>query len=59
MEDEIEWAVKRLCNHCSGELSGMQAEHLKRWLASASKAAKDETTAWLEMTEDKEATEFT
>ena len=28
-EDDIEWAVKRLRNHRSGEASGMRAKHLK------------------------------
>ena len=28
-EDEIEWAVKRLCNNRSRGPSGMRAEHLK------------------------------
>ena len=48
-EDEIEWAVMRLRNHRSGGPSGMRAEHLKRWLATAQKdekekAEKDEAT---------------
>ena len=42
-EDEIEWAVKHLRNHCSWGTLGVQSEHLKRWLAAASKAAKEET----------------
>ena len=58
-EGEIEWVVKRLRNHRSELPSGMQAEHLKRWLAEARKAAKDKTTAGAETTEDKEAAEFT
>ena len=37
-EDEIELVVTRLRNHCSGGPSGMRAEHLKRWLATARKA---------------------
>ena len=56
-DDEIEWAVKLLRNHRSGGLSGMRAEHLKRWLAEARKAAKDETTVGEETTEGKESTE--
>ena len=39
-EDEIEWAVKQLCNNLSGGPSGMRVEHLKRWLATARKAKK-------------------
>ena len=35
MEDKIEWAVKRLRNHCSGAPSGMRAEHLKGWFTEA------------------------
>ena len=35
----------------------MRAEHLKRWLAEARKAAKDETTVGGETTEGKESTE--
>ena len=34
-EDEIEWAVKRLRNHHSRGPSGMQANHLKMWMAVA------------------------
>ena len=44
-EDEIQWAVKRLRNHRSRGPPGMRAEHLKRWLAAARKAAKEETAA--------------
>ena len=29
-EDKIKWAVTRLRNHHSGDLSGMRAEHLKK-----------------------------
>ena len=50
-EDEIEWAVKGLQNHCSGGPSGIRAEHLKRWLAAARKAAKEETATGEETTE--------
>ena len=58
-EDKIEWAVKLLRNPCSGGPSGMRAEHLKRWMALARKAAKEETAAGEEMTEGKESTEST
>ena len=44
-EDELEWLVTQLCNHRSGGSSGMRAEHLKRWLATAQKAKKAETEA--------------
>ena len=37
-EDKIEWAVKPLNNHRSRGASGMQADHMKRWLAAARKA---------------------
>ena len=37
MEDEIEWAFRRLRNHRSRCPSGMRAEHLKGWLAEAQK----------------------
>ena len=40
MEDEIEWAVKRLRNHRSGRPSGMRAEYLKGWLAVGRKKKK-------------------
>ena len=40
-EDDIEWAVKHLRNNRYGGTSGMQAEHLKRWLETARKAAKE------------------
>ena len=43
MEDEIEWAVTQLRNHRSGEPSGIQAEHLKRWMAVERKAEKGAT----------------
>ena len=43
-EDNIEWAVTRLCNHRSGGALGMRAEHLKRWLATTQKSEKDVTT---------------
>ena len=36
-EDEIEWDVKCLRNHCSWGPSGMRAEHLHGWLAEAQK----------------------
>ena len=35
-EGEIEGAVRRLRNNCSGGPSQMRAEHLKGWLAAAS-----------------------
>ena len=57
-EDELEWAVKRLRNHCYGRPSGKQAEHLKRRLAAVRKAAKYKTTAGGETTEGKESTEL-
>ena len=44
-EDKIEWAVKRLRNHHSGGTLGMREEHVKRWLAMARKAEKEETEA--------------
>ena len=56
MEEEIKWAVKRLRNYRFGGPSGMRAEHLKRWLVAARKAAKDQTTAGEETTEGKEYT---
>ena len=43
-EDKIEWAVKRLQNHRSGEPSGIQAEHLKGWLAEAGKKEREEAS---------------
>ena len=42
MEDDIEWAVKRLQNHRSGGPSGMRAGHLKGWLLAARKKKKEE-----------------
>ena len=41
----IDWAVKRLRNFRSGETSGMQAEHIKGWLAAARRAEKEENAA--------------
>ena len=40
-EEEIEWAMTRLCNHRSRGALGMRVEHLKRWLATAQKAKKE------------------
>ena len=39
-EDKIEWVVTLLYNHCSGGESGIQEEHLKRWLVEARKSEK-------------------
>ena len=44
-EDKVEWSVKRLYNNRSGGMSGMRADHLKWWLATAWKAEKDMETA--------------
>ena len=44
-EDEIKWAVTRLRNHRYGGPSGMRAEHLNRWLATARKSEKEKETA--------------
>ena len=44
-EDEIEWAVKRLQNHRSGGPSGMQAKHLKGWIAAAKRKEREEAAA--------------
>ena len=44
-EDNIEWAVKRLQNHCSGGASGMWAEHLKGWLAAEKRKEREEAAA--------------
>ena len=60
-EDEIKWAVKRLCNNRSGGASRMQAEHLRRWLATAQKVEKDKETAGKEeaaTTTERERTEI-
>ena len=43
-EEKVKWAVKRLRNNRSGGPSGMQAEHLKWWIATARKAEKDRET---------------
>ena len=56
-EDEREWEVIRLQNHCSGGPSGMLAEHLTRCLEAARKVEKDATTtAGVETTENKGTT---
>ena len=51
MEDNIEWVVTQLRNHRSKGPSGMRAEHLKRWLATARKDEKEK-----EKSEKEEAT---
>ena len=43
-EGDIEWAVKRLRNNRSGGTSRIRAEHIKRWLAAAQRAKKEEDT---------------
>ena len=51
--------MKCLRNHRSKGLSGMRAEHMKRWLAAARKLEKGATTtAGAETTEEKETTAF-
>ena len=45
MEDGIEWVVKILKNHRSGEPSRMQAKHLKGWLAGVRKKDDEEAAA--------------
>ena len=50
-EDEIEWAVERLQNHCSGGTSVMRDKHLKGWIASASKKEKEEAAIGEDMKE--------
>ena len=50
-EVEIQWAVKRLQNHLSGGPLGMQAEHLKGWLAAERKKEKEEAASGEETTE--------
>ena len=42
LEDKIKWAVKRLKNHRSWRPSGIQAEHLKGWLAAAKRKEREE-----------------
>ena len=44
-EREIEWVVKHLRNNQSGGASRMRAEHIKKWLAAAWRAEKEESTA--------------
>ena len=51
IEDEIEWAVKHLRNHCSGGPSGMLDKNLKGWLAAARKNEQEEAAAGEETTE--------
>ena len=44
-EDKVEWVVKRLQNHLSQGPSGMQAEHLKGWLASVKRKEREKAAA--------------
>ena len=53
MEDEIEYAVKKLRRNRLGGPSGMRAEHLKGWLA-ASNIGKMAAEKGEEKTEEEE-----
>ena len=44
-EDNIEWAVKRLQNHCSGGPSGVQDKHLKGLIAAERNKEREEAAA--------------
>ena len=55
MEDEIQWTVKRLQNHRSGDTSRMWAKHLKGWLVVARNNEKEEAAYREETTESSRA----
>ena len=56
MEDEIEYAVKKLRRNRSGGPSGMQDDHLKGWL-TASNGGKMAAEKGEEKTEEEEEEE--
>ena len=48
-DEEIAWAVHRLCLNRSGGSSGMQAEHLREWLFSATRDDSPDATNWMKV----------
>ena len=48
-DEEIAWAVHRLCLNCLCGPSGMQAEHLRQWLIDATRDDPPDTTNWLKV----------
>ena len=48
MVDEIEWMVRRLRSNCSGGISRMRAEHLRKWLGEDRKEEEAVVAAGLE-----------
>ena len=50
MEDEIEWAVRRLKDNFSVGTSGMSADHIQQWLREAWKNSIEAETEAGEMT---------
>ena len=55
--DDIEWAVKRMKNHCSGRPSWMRAKHLNGWLAAAKRKEREEAASEKEHLEEERTTE--
>ena len=48
-DEEISWAVRRLCLNRSGGPSGMGAEHLRQWLIAAMWDDSPDATNWMEV----------
>ena len=48
-DEEISWAVRRLCLNRSGGPSGMRAEHLRQWMIAATRDASPDATNWLKV----------
>ena len=48
-DEEIAWAVLRLCLNRSGSPSGMRAEHLYQWWIAAKQDDSPDATNWLKV----------
>ena len=56
-EADIKWAMNRLSYNGSGSPYGMQAEHLRRWLAEVQDEENPDATNWMKLV-DMVQTEF-
>ena len=48
-DEEISWAVRRLCLNCQDGPSGMQAEHLRQWLIDMTRDDSPDATNWMKV----------